>query len=623
MTPQFRPILILIVLSLVAVSPATASASGVRDFSWSAPSVNGPTAHKPQSKLWFNDGMWWGYLFDRVSESWHIYRLDPATQQWTDTGTAVDTRNATWADVLWDGGKLYVASAGASATNSSDSARLYRLNYNAATKTYSMDAGFPSTIVSGGMEAVVIDKDTTGKLWATWTRGSRVYVNDSTPGGATWGTPFIVPVAGTSVDPDDIATVIRFSGQIGVMWSNQVEGKVYFATHADGAARTDWQPSNAVLSGTKFADDHLNVRALEADSAGRVFAVVKTSLNDVRPVNPDAPQFVLLRLGLEGNWRTYTVSRVRDNQTRPVLVLDDQNRQLHVFATTSTNGATIDSGTADTAIYVKSTSLDAPSFATGTGTSFIELPTDKRVNDVTASKQNVNSSSGLLIEASDNASKFYLHNSVGLGPGSGTPPPPPPAPGLVFADGFESGNFSAWTSALTGGDGTATVQQAVVRTGSWAARLTESGNAGSFARVRRSLGAAYGDATIGLDVRVDAQGAAGLVVPIVRVYDPGSVRFFSLYRRNGTGNGVGVSHSGTSFDTGGLLPLGVWRHYDVRLVTAGAAAGTLTVSQDGTQIYSTTTATLPGGGSATIQIGNENAAQAFTLAVDGVQVTGG
>jgi hypothetical protein len=799
--PLLRRVRTLALLTLVAAAlaaPAQASAAaGFRDFSWSAASMNGPTAHKPQSKLWFNDGEWWGYMFDRASDSWHIHRLNRATQVWTDTGTAVDTRNATWADVLWDGSKLYIASAGASAANSADSARLYRYSYNPATKQYTADAGFPSTIVTGGMEAIVLDKDSTGKLWATYTRDSRVYVNDSSVGGGAWGTPFVVPVSGTTVSADDISTIIRYNGRIGVMWSNQVSGAVSFASHADGAARTSWGSVSVPLQGTRYADDHLSIRSIEADSAGRLYAVVKTSLNDGASPNPADPQFIMLRLNLAGSWDKYTVSRVSDKQTRPIIMLDDRNRKVYIFFTTSTNGATIDSGTAETAIYYKSSGMDSPSFATGRGTPAIELDTDRHINDVTSTKQNVNGASGLVLLASDNASKFYMHGSISLGspavptvklaaasdtgrsatdgitsdttPGfTGTAPAgstvsvrdgsatlgsatadssgawsfqspalaqgehpisavvgsatstvlgvtvdttAPSAPaitspadgatvagptvavsgttgagqdvavrdgtsavasstatstgawsanatlaagghtltattadlagnvssaspavrvtvsgtssGPIFSDGFESGSFSAWSASATGGDGTATVQGSIVRTGQFAARLTESGNAGSFAKVTRSLGASQKDVTVSLDIRIDAEGPSGLVVPIVRVYDGAGTRLLSLYRRNANFNGVGVSNAGATYNTSGSLPLGTWRRYSVRLVAAGAGASTVTVAQDGAQIFTTTTANLGTSGAASIQLGNENAAQPFTLEADGVQVTTG
>jgi hypothetical protein len=40
-----------------------------------------------QSKLWFNAGLWWGVLFDRPSEEYHIYRYDWASHPWNDTDT--------------------------------------------------------------------------------------------------------------------------------------------------------------------------------------------------------------------------------------------------------------------------------------------------------------------------------------------------------------------------------------------------------------------------------------------------------------------------------------------------------------------------------------------------------
>jgi len=44
----------------------------------------------------------------------------------------------------------------------------------------------------------------------------------------------------------------------------------------------------------------------------------------------------------------------------------------------------------------------------------------------------------------------------------------------LFSDGFESGNFSAWSQVQTGGDGTAVVQSSIVRTGALAAQLSEN-----------------------------------------------------------------------------------------------------------------------------------------------------
>src|SRR4051812_21482126 len=75
-------LLALAVLALLAAGPSAASAAaGYRDFAWSAAGVNGPSAEKPQSKLWYNDGLWWGNMFDVASGSWRIFRLDGTTQR--------------------------------------------------------------------------------------------------------------------------------------------------------------------------------------------------------------------------------------------------------------------------------------------------------------------------------------------------------------------------------------------------------------------------------------------------------------------------------------------------------------------------------------------------------------
>jgi len=405
-------ILGLAVMALLAAGPSLASAAtGYRDFAWSAPGVNGPSAEKPQSKLWYNDGAWWGNMFDASSASWRIFRLDASTQKWINTGTRVDGRAATWADALWDGNKLYVASAGRSPTSSSDSARLYRFIYSSATKTYTLDTGYPTTIVNGGMEAIVIDKDAAGALWATWTRNNSVYVN-TTGSTGTWGTPFIIPVAGTTVSPDDISSVVSFNGNIGVMWSNQVDEAMYFAVHRNGDPASTWTSVKKAVQGTKMADDHINLKSLQ-EINGQVFATVKTSLSDLQAANPSSPLILLLKRDeTTGSWSSTTVSTVADDQTRPILMLSPSQDRLWVFATTPVGGGTINSGTAQTAIFSKTTSMSAPSFAPGKGTPFIQTTGDLTINNSTSTKQLATAASGVVVLASDNASGFYMHGVV-------------------------------------------------------------------------------------------------------------------------------------------------------------------------------------------------------------------
>ena len=72
--------------------------------------------------------------------------------------------------------------------------RLYRYSYNASTDTYTKDSGFPVTINNYRLETLVIDKDSTGTLWATWTQGDLVYVNHTVGGDdAAWEYSLINP----------------------------------------------------------------------------------------------------------------------------------------------------------------------------------------------------------------------------------------------------------------------------------------------------------------------------------------------------------------------------------------------------------------------------------------------
>jgi hypothetical protein len=196
---------------LLASVALAASNVGYRDFSFAASGVGGAaTPMMAQSKLWFNDGLWWGMLFERSSEEYHIYRYDWPSHSWNDTGTLVDERNFSKADALWDGDHLYVVSAGPNSTNSAHSARVSRYSYNEATRRYAPDAGFPVTLTNGGMKTIVLDKDTTGKLWVSYTQQNRLYVNRSVGGDSSWGKPFVPPVKGTSVTADDISAVVAY-----------------------------------------------------------------------------------------------------------------------------------------------------------------------------------------------------------------------------------------------------------------------------------------------------------------------------------------------------------------------------------------------------------------------------
>ncbi len=396
---------------------------GYSDMSYGSPAGSGfvnpdlsPTASKPQSKLWFAQGEWWGVLNNKSSNNLHMYRLNQTTQQWVDSGVVVDSRSGALSDVLWDGTHLFIASHQRSGSSANNGVQISR--YSFVSGSYVRDSGFPTTINTGGVEEATIAKDSTGRLWATWTQSSRVRVAVSAVGGQSWGAPFIPNVAGTSVTSDDISTIESYDGQISVVWSNQNDGTVYAATHVDGAATTTWQLSRKVVSGPNEADDHINLKSIEGDSAGRLYAVVKTSLNDVSG-NGTAPLINLLVLGVDDVWRKYTAWRVQDGVTRAIVVLDSTNRMVRLFAAGPETGGVV---------YTKQAPMGNVSFPTGKGDPFIKLASDKNINNPTSTKQSVNATSGLVILASDQVTARYVHNTMSLGT-----PPPPVAPVAAFS----------------------------------------------------------------------------------------------------------------------------------------------------------------------------------------------
>jgi hypothetical protein len=388
---------------------APAGAVGFRDFSFAG--VSAPTADKPQSKLWINNGIWWASMWNTSTIRNEIHRLDWATQTWSTTGVPIDARRQSRSDTLWNGSHLYVASAGPNAGLASQSARVYSFSYDRAAKTYAPDPGFPVTVSAGGMEEVVIAQDTTGRLWVTYTQNQQVYVAHSTVDDLHWSAPTALPFPQASnLAADDIASIIAYDGRVGVMWSDQgdpLAESFYFATHVDGAPDGQWALTTA-SSGDHMADDHINLKSLSGDSSGRVFAAAKTSLT-----MPGQTLQKLLVMAPNGTWSEYPFGTVADNQTRSQILIDTEHRQLYMFAT-----APCCSG--GTASY-KVTSLNSIGFAPGPAIPFIALASDPMANNLTSTKQSLSSSTGLVMLAGDDSTDFYVHGILPLGPDTRAP----------------------------------------------------------------------------------------------------------------------------------------------------------------------------------------------------------
>lgn len=426
--------------ALLTPAPAAVAATGDVGFvGVSFDGVSAPTAEKPQSKLWHHLGRWWGVLFDTASDDYTIHRFDWNTNTWTNTGVFVENRNRTHSDALSDGNVLYVATGLIPGASSSDSsAYLRRYTYDPSSQRYNLDAGYPVALHGGALEAIVIDKDTHGILWSTFTvanasGGRNVMVTHSTTDDRTWVAPYVVPTAGaTTLTSDDISAVVAFRSQIGIMWSNQNENAMYFATHADGAPDNAWQLTPA-LQGPRYADDHINLKSLQAGPEGEVLAAVKTELQ-----HQDAPLILLLVLN-KGSWSRHTFGTVNDNHTRPLVIVDDENREAYMFAASPCcSGGSI---------YMKQTPLANISFPAGLGTPFIRSSANTTINNPSSTKQAVNGTTGLVVIAGDDRTDRYLFNKIALASSLETTIDGGPS-GVVPAD-TASFSFSASVPAAT------------------------------------------------------------------------------------------------------------------------------------------------------------------------------
>lgn len=411
-------VLLALVTGFLGTAPAVAedpTPVTYQDQSYAGVTNTRPTADKPQSKLFHARGAWWAIMLDADGKL-RIHELMP-DHTWRQAGSVVDDRASSTADLLFDGTSLYVASR-----DNASPLRISRLSFDDVNRAWTLDAGFPVTVNSGGSESASIEKDSTGTLWVTWTRSKAVWVSHTTGSDTSWVAGFRPSVADTAVTSDDISGLISFRGRIGVMWSDQGDNRFGFAIHQDGAPDNQWT-SETAMGGQKLADDHLNLKSLSDDLQGRVYAVVKTSLNDLAASAPTDPLIMLLVREADGTWTRRTIATIADDWTRPMIQIDTVNARVLAFGTAPEPGGVI---------YLKAASLADPQFETGRGTPFVAFK-GRTVNNATGTKQPLTQQTGVLVLASSGGTDSrYYHAEMPLNPpGADAPPTAPGAPVAV------------------------------------------------------------------------------------------------------------------------------------------------------------------------------------------------
>ncbi|WP_407344410.1 fibronectin type III domain-containing protein [Pengzhenrongella phosphoraccumulans] len=445
---------LVVVVGLLTVGAAPASAAVPVTYpgpSYAAVAGVAPSADKPQSKLWYAQGAWWAVMRTPAGPI-TVHKL-AANHTWSDTGVVVDDRAASTADVLLDGGKIYLTSRVATGAM-----EVVRMSFVPASGLWQIDAGFPVSPTTAGSESASIARDSLGHLWVTWTSLSKVWVSNSTTSDLVWSTPVQVPVPDTSVAADDISAIVAFAGKIGIMWSDQVSLAFRFAVHPDNQPADAGWTMETPLSGPNFADDHINIKSL-VDDNGRIFAAVKTSRGDSGEPATD-PLIMVLSRAANGTWSSAVAGTVGDNLTRPQLVIDATNRELYVLMTSPTAGGVI---------YYKHAPLTSIAFGPGRGQPFVSWP-GALLNNVSTAKDPVTAATGLVALATDEARSRYYFAQLDL---AATPPPDAVAPSVpVGVSAVASGSTSVVVSWSASTDNVGVTGYRVLRDGGVVATVT-------------------------------------------------------------------------------------------------------------------------------------------------------
>jgi hypothetical protein len=196
-------------------------------------------------------------------------------------------------------------------------------------------------------------------------------------------------------------------------------------------------------------------------------------------------------------------------------------------------------------------------------------------------------------------------------PSSPSPPPPaPPAPppqAAVLTDGFETGNFSRWTT----NNGLVSQQQEVY-VGSWAARGTTTGSA---RWAYRTLSTTYTDLCFGIRFKIISQGSSS-TVNLMKFRTATGIAIFGLHRH--WGGNLGIRNEVAGYHTTGSTPVdtGTWHTVGAR-VRVNGTAGETEIWLDGVRLADLSRTenlgTTPIG---RLQIGENSPDRTYDVAID-------
>jgi hypothetical protein len=389
--------------------PPVATIRSFRDFSILPGQPPEPIGASLQSRLWTVEGRWWGALVDPATRATRIFALSEDETTWRPTGVLIDERLGAVADALWTDDHLYVATTVPGRATASG-VRVTRFS-RSADGAYSPDPDFPVRVNAGGQTAVSIAKDGSGTLWVAFVRDGDLLVAHSLSHEAIWSAPVPFPAA-SRLEKDDLAALVALDdGRIAAVWSDASARTVWLATHTDGDPPDRWSDREIALDGMSLSDNALSAVALPD---GGLAVAIETGTADEPNASLSAVQSVVTVRDPDGTWRRTLLSRVEDHLGAPVIVVDANKHQLHVFSTSPRRAGNV---------YMKSSTIDQLEFGTGRGDLVIGDPSNPDIAIPTSTKDPVDLDADFVVLGFDRKSGTYWH--AALGPGVATASPSP------------------------------------------------------------------------------------------------------------------------------------------------------------------------------------------------------
>lgn len=383
--------------------PPTEAPGEPAGFAYGPANSPSPSDSPAQSRLWFHDEAWWGVFLTSPTADQRIFRLDATTMTWIDAGVIVDDRAFARMDVLWDGGRLVVAASGPRAEER-HALRITRFSYDTASREYRRDANYPVAITVGGVEDVTVARAADGRLWVSYLDSGQLALDHSVDSDLMWRGAFVPDLVSGPVDTAAIASV---GGAVALVWTPTSEDAVHIAWHDPAGLPDVWEGgSDAPVAGLRLGEDQLGMVVDRSPGVERLLIGVRSSADQDPNRGRLDPQVVLIEFRRDAEPITYLVGRIQDQLGGPMLVIDADARQIHVFMPAPAIGGTI---------YHKAASLDGLQFATGQGTPLIPSsasPSDFRFPSST--KQSLDRGSGLVVAATDAAAGRWGFGSLGV-----------------------------------------------------------------------------------------------------------------------------------------------------------------------------------------------------------------